>query len=120
MSSWSRWPPHDEALRLYTMRFADEIVPTSELDVPALSREPTKRELEMAERLVDTLAAPWEPERFEDRHRQAVMALIEAKAAGKEVELHGGARAGADTRPARGARGEPRRPWRRTQADSRR
>lgn len=78
---------HDEALRLYTMRFADEIIPTSELDVPALSREPTDRELEMAERLVDTLAAPWEPEQFEDRHRQAVMALIEAKAAGKEVEV---------------------------------
>ena len=69
------------------MRFADEIIPTSELDVPALSREPTDRELEMAERLVDTLAAPWEPEQFEDRHRQAVMALIEAKAAGKEVEV---------------------------------
>ena len=79
--------PHDEALRLYTMRFADEIIPTSELDVPTLSREPTKRELDMAERLVDTLVAPWEPEQFEDRHRQAVMALIEAKAAGKEVEL---------------------------------
>ena len=78
---------HEEALRLYTMRFADEIIPSSELDLPALSREPTERELEMAERLVETLAAPWEPEQFEDRHRQAVMALIEAKAAGKEVEV---------------------------------
>ena len=78
---------HEEALRLYTMRFADEIIPSSELDLPAISREPTERELEMAERLVETLAAPWEPEQFEDRHRQAVMALIEAKAAGKEVEV---------------------------------
>ena len=79
--------PHGEELRLYTMRFADEIIPSSELDVPALSREPTERELEMAQRLVETLAAPWEPERFEDRHRQAVMALIKAKAAGEEVEV---------------------------------
>lgn len=78
---------HDEALRLYTMRFADEVVSSSELDVPALSRQPTARELEMAERLVDTLAADWEPSEFQDRHRQAVMALIEAKAAGKEVEV---------------------------------
>lgn len=78
---------HDEALRLYTMRFADELTPAGELDVPALSRKPTARELEMAERLVDTLAAPWEPERFEDRHRQAVMALIEAKAAGEEPRV---------------------------------
>jgi DNA end-binding protein Ku len=79
--------PHDEALRLYTMRFADEVISSDELDAPALSREPTERELEMAERLVDTLAATWEPEQFEDRHRQVVMALIEAKAAGKEVDL---------------------------------
>jgi DNA end-binding protein Ku len=78
---------HEQALRLYTMRFADEIVPSSELDVPALSRQPSSRELEMAERLVDTLAQEWEPERFEDRHRQAVMALIEQKASGQEVTV---------------------------------
>ena len=79
--------PHEEALRLYTMRFADELISGSELDAPALTREPTDRELEMAGRLVETLAAAWEPDQFEDRHRQAVMALIEAKAAGKQVEV---------------------------------
>ncbi|HEX3804988.1 MAG TPA: Ku protein [Solirubrobacteraceae bacterium] len=78
--------PHDASLRLYTMRFADEIIPSSELDVPKLSREPSSRELEMAERLVDTLAQPWEPERHEDRHRDAIMALIEQKASGAEVQ----------------------------------
>lgn len=78
---------HEQALRLFTMRFADQIVPSSELDVPALSRKPTERELEMAERLVETLAQPWEPARFEDRHRQAVMALIEQKAAGAKIDL---------------------------------
>ncbi len=79
--------PHADVLRLYTMRFADEVISTTELDAPTLSREPTDRELEMAERLVETLADTWEPEQFEDRHRQAVMALIEAKAAGKEVDV---------------------------------
>ncbi len=73
---------HGPALRLYTMRFADQLVSSNDLDIPALSRKPTERELEMAGRLVETLAAPWEPEQFEDRHRQAVMALIEQKAAG--------------------------------------
>jgi DNA end-binding protein Ku len=82
---------HDQALRLYTMRFADQLVSSSDLDIPKLSRKPTERELDMAERLVDSLAQTWEPERFEDRHRQAVMALIEQKAAGEELhvpELH--------------------------------
>lgn len=78
---------HEQALRLYTMRFADQIVSSGDLDIPALSRKPTERELDMAERLVDSLAATWEPERYEDRHRQAVMALIEQKAAGEELSV---------------------------------
>ncbi len=78
---------HDRALRLYTMRFADEIVSSGDLDLPALSRTPTDRELEMARRLVETLAQAWEPEEYEDRHRQAVLALIEQKAAGKELQV---------------------------------
>jgi DNA end-binding protein Ku len=79
--------PHDDALRMYTMRFADEVIPSSDLDVPALSREPSKKELQMAERLVATLAEPWDPARHEDRHRDAVMALIEQKASGAEVAV---------------------------------
>ena len=78
---------HDQALRLYTMRFADQLVSSRDLDIPKLSRKPTERELDMAERLVDSLAQTWEPERFEDRHRQAVMALIEQKAAGEELQV---------------------------------
>ena len=78
--------PHGQALRMYTMRFADELVPSAELEVPALGREPSDRELEMAERLVETLEQTWEPERHEDRHREAVMALIEQKAAGGAIE----------------------------------
>jgi DNA end-binding protein Ku len=78
---------HEQALRLYTMRFADQIVSSSSLDIPALSRKPSERELDMAERLVDSLAMSWEPARYEDRHRQAVMALIEQKAAGKELHV---------------------------------
>jgi DNA end-binding protein Ku len=69
------------------MRFADQIVSARDLDIPALSREPTERELEMAQRLVETLAQSWEPGQYEDRHRQAVMSLIEQKAAGQELPV---------------------------------
>ena len=78
--------PHGTALRLYTMRFADELVNSHELDVPSLSREPSSKELEMAKRLIETLEMPWEPERHEDRYRGAVMSVIEQKAAGGEVK----------------------------------
>ncbi|HEX5146977.1 MAG TPA: Ku protein, partial [Conexibacter sp.] len=41
------------ALVLHTMRFADEVVERADLRVPALRREPTEREVEMAQRLLD-------------------------------------------------------------------
>ncbi len=78
---------HEQALRLYTMRFADQLVSSRDLDIPALSRKPSERELEMAGRLVDSLAAAWEPEAYEDRHRQAVLGLIQQKAAGQELSV---------------------------------
>ena len=45
---------------------------------------PAPRELEMAERLVDSLATAFEPERYKDDHREKVLALVEKKAAGEE------------------------------------
>jgi DNA end-binding protein Ku len=78
--------PYGSALRLYTMRYADELVHSRELDVPSLSREPSSKELEMAKRLIETLEMPWEPERHQDRYQGAVMAVIETKASGGEVK----------------------------------
>jgi DNA end-binding protein Ku len=70
------------------MRYADELVGSAELDMTALPSEPAAaRELKMAQALIATLAEPWEPERFEDRHRDTVMALIRQKAAGGDVAL---------------------------------
>ncbi len=74
------------ALRLYTMRFAEEVVDRADLDVPPLRRVSAKREIEMAKRLIDTLADEWTPEEYEDRYRASVLRLIESKAAGADIE----------------------------------
>jgi DNA end-binding protein Ku len=79
--------PRGEALRLYTMRFADELVDGSDLDLPEMSRKPSSKEVQMAERLIEALADEWQPERYEDRHRDAVMAVIERKASGGAIEI---------------------------------
>jgi DNA end-binding protein Ku len=79
--------PHGDALRLYTMRFADELVDGDELDLPEISRAPSSKEIQMAERLIEALAGDWQPDRYEDRHREAVMAVIERKAAGGTIEI---------------------------------
>jgi DNA end-binding protein Ku len=78
--------PRGKALELYTMRFADEVVERSNLDVAPLRRAPSKREVEMAERLIETLAGDWKPSGYKDRYRDAVLELIERKAAGKDIE----------------------------------
>ena len=78
--------PRGRALVLHTMRFADEVVDRSDLSVPALRREPSPKEIEMAKRLVETLAADWRPSRHRDRYTADVLALIRRKAEGETIE----------------------------------
>ena len=70
----------------------------------------TKRELDVAKQLVDSLAGDFEPEQYRDTYREEVLALIERKAAGqgdrRAARARGDRRAGA--RPDERAEGEPR------------
>lgn len=79
--------PHDGVLVLHTMRFADELVPVDSLDLPEASRGPSRREIEMAGRLVDSLHEAFDPAAFHDTYRERVLSLIEAKARGEEPDL---------------------------------
>jgi DNA end-binding protein Ku len=77
----------DGVLTLTTMRFADEVVPADELDdvLPAEPPKPAKREVEMAEKLIDSLTRDFDPAAYRDEYREELMALIERKAEGKEI-----------------------------------
>ena len=73
-------------LTLTTMRFADEVVPASELEiVPEKAAKPAKREQEMAEQLIDSLSTDFDPSAYHDEYREQLLALIERKAEGKEI-----------------------------------
>jgi DNA end-binding protein Ku len=39
----------------------------------------------MAEQLIQSLSAPFEPEKYHDTYREAVLAMIERKAEGQEI-----------------------------------
>lgn len=78
--------PRGGALVLHTMRFADEVVDRSDLRVPALRREPSPKEVEMAQRLVETLATDWRPSKHRDRYTADVLRLVRRKAKGEEIE----------------------------------
>jgi DNA end-binding protein Ku len=81
--------PMGDALGMATMIFADEVLPADRIDEVEDAREvnTTKRELDIAEQLVDSLAGDFEPDKYSDTYRADVLALIERKAAGKQIAV---------------------------------
>jgi DNA end-binding protein Ku len=71
-------------LILDLMHFASEILSPEELKNPPLNAI-TDKELKMAQTLVDSMTAKWEPEKYRDEYRNAVMEMIEQKAKKKVV-----------------------------------
>jgi len=79
--------PEDGALVLELMHFADELADTSKLHIPK-KVEIGKREMTMAKSLIDSMSSKWNPEKYKDDYREALMEVIEEKveAGGKEIE----------------------------------
>jgi DNA end-binding protein Ku len=77
---------HEDVIALHAMRFADEIVAPTKLEIKAPQAAPTKRELEMAKALVGQLGSRFQPRRYRDTYREALLQLIERKAQGETVE----------------------------------
>lgn len=70
---------------LISLRYADQVVSTSELEAPG-GKALDKRELDMARQLIEMLAASFEPEAYHDEYRERVEELIEKKKRGKKVK----------------------------------
>jgi len=79
--------PEDGALVLELMHFADELADPQKLHVPK-KLEIGKREMTMAKSLIDSMSSKWEPQKYKDDYREALMEVIEEKveAGGKEIE----------------------------------
>jgi DNA end-binding protein Ku len=72
-------------IALETMLYADEIRSVDDLDVPedlALG----EKELQMARSLVEMLTGDFEPEKYHDNYREALLELIDRKAEGEEIK----------------------------------
>jgi DNA end-binding protein Ku len=79
---------HD-VLEMATMLFADEVVDPERLDdIPSADEVSiSERELAIAKQLVESLASDFEPQRYKDTYREAVLEMIERKAAGEEIAV---------------------------------
>jgi DNA end-binding protein Ku len=73
------------ALRLSTMRYADEVVAVESLaleDVPV-----TEKELAIGTELIEKLSVPFEPAKFTDEHQKRLLELIDRKARGEKITV---------------------------------
>lgn len=84
---------HDGVLVANTMNFADEVQPAGAIDDLRFAADISvaERELEMAERLIDTLATDFDASVYEDEHHDRVVAFLESKAEGRAVAAPEGA-----------------------------
>jgi DNA end-binding protein Ku len=79
--------PLDGVLAMSTMRFADEVVPRS--DVEGLPRKGAKADtkmLAMATQIVDGLSSDWKPQAYHDTYVEELRKRIKAKQAGKSLD----------------------------------
>ena len=77
--------PAGNALMVTTLRFVDEIRSADDLEIPR-EEKLAKKEIELAKKLVDTLADDWKPEQYKDTYHETLRAAIEQKLGGKEIE----------------------------------
>lgn len=72
----------ERALLLNTLRFAEELVPAAELELPpanARSAKVSPQELAMARKLVQEMSGTWKPGAFKDTYRKDLMRRINEK-----------------------------------------
>ena len=81
--------PIGDALGMATMIFADEVLSAERIDEIKEAEEvsTTKRELDIAKQLVESLAGNFEPSRYRDDYREQVLEMIERKAQGEEIAV---------------------------------
>ncbi len=80
----------DNALMLNTLRFADEIQPVDDLDLPgggAKAEGLSAREIESATRLIADMSEAWNPSQYGDTYRDDLMARIEEKIAAGQTHV---------------------------------
>jgi DNA end-binding protein Ku len=76
--------PNGEALLLELMHFADEIVEQADFEFPK-AEKPAEGEMKVAKLLIDTMTTEFQPDKFHDTYREQLLAMIDARAAGKEL-----------------------------------
>ncbi|MFA5678346.1 MAG: Ku protein [Pseudomonas sp.] len=78
----------DDALALIMLRWPSEVRGIDYLDLKDEARKPdlSRKELDMAKRLVEDMAAEWEPDEYRNTFEEQIMALVDQKVDAGEIE----------------------------------
>src|SRR3984957_17719480 len=81
--------PTGDVLTLTTMLWGDEVLSPDRLDEldSVGESDATKREMVMAQQLIESLAGAFDPTKYHDEYRERVLDLIERKAAGEQIAV---------------------------------
>ncbi|HEY3336000.1 MAG TPA: Ku protein [Candidatus Limnocylindrales bacterium] len=77
--------PFEDTMLLTTLHWPDEIRSTKELDLPAEEFDFKPAERKMAEQLVEAMTDSFDPSKYKDEYREALLSVINAKVEGVEV-----------------------------------
>lgn len=76
--------PHDHALLLYLIHFADEIRDEDEINLPkdeVKTYKVSDKELKMAEALIKDMSVAWKPEKYHNDYRETMQKWLESETA---------------------------------------
>jgi DNA end-binding protein Ku len=77
--------PFEDTMVLTTLHWPDEIRSTKELDLPAEEFDFKPAEMKMAEQLVEAMTDSFDPSKYKDEYREALLQVINAKVEGQEI-----------------------------------
>jgi DNA end-binding protein Ku len=78
--------PNGPGLMLSTMNSVDEVIPLEQIDgMPSHMPKVNARELATAEQLIESLSAPFDPEKYRDVYREQLEEVLRQKAGGVEI-----------------------------------
>ncbi len=78
--------PYQSTMLLSTIYWPDEVRDLGELELPTEEFDAKPAEIAMAKQLVSAMTGDFEPERYQDAYREALLKVIDAKVDGQEVE----------------------------------
>ncbi len=97
--------PVGDIIVMNTLRYANELRGTDELEVPSSNLKAVgvnPREVEMARKLVDGMTAKWNPDEYRDSYHEDLLALIEKRVQAGQTEVITEPSEEGEERPAKG------------------